>query len=156
MDYTGHRHVQDAAVSRITAFTIEGQPYSKANRRRNVVIGNKARSIKSKEALAWESYAIRQIPRTARLRLEGEVLLVLRIYYRTQRPDLDESLVLDVLQDRWDRLSNGKRILRWEGVYRNDRQVRQRWTEHHIDKLRPRVEIEVWPRGALAPAPVAL
>lgn len=140
-------------MSRITAFTIEGQPYSKANRRRNVIIGNKRRSIKSKEALAWETQAFRQIPKTARMRLEGDLMLVLRCYYRTQRPDLDESLVLDVMQDRWARLSSGKRILQWEGVYRNDRQVRQRWTEHHIDKLRPRVEVEVWPINALKLAP---
>jgi Holliday junction resolvase RusA-like endonuclease len=60
--------------------------------------------------------------------LEGQLRVDMWIYYATQRPDLDESLILDLLQGK---------------VYANDRQVRERHTYHHIDKADPRVEIAV-------------
>ena len=70
--------------------------------------------------------------------------ITLNIFYATERPDLDESLILDILQDRFD----GKRearVLVQRGVYRNDRQVREKHVFHHIDRANPRAEIEVEP-----------
>lgn len=135
----------------VIAFTIEGQAFSKANSRELVKIGGLPRSIKSREALTFEADALRQIPVTARVRFAGPVAVTLRMFYRTELPDLDESLVLDVLQDRYGRthpknpLVPSRRLLVQAGVYRNDRQVREKHVFHGIDARRPRVEVEVRP-----------
>ena len=68
--------------------------------------------------------------------------MTLRIFYATQRPDLDESVVLDVLQDRYEKIG-GQRVLVQPGVYRNDRQVREKHVFHAIDRANPRAEVEV-------------
>jgi Holliday junction resolvase RusA-like endonuclease len=52
------------------------------------------------------------------------------IYYRTRRPDLDESLVLDLLQGR---------------VYKNDRAVKLKYVEHGLSKDDPRVVMAIGP-----------
>lgn len=125
-------------------FTILGEPASKANSRRNVFIGGKSRSIKSKKALDYEKYALLQVPIDARQRLSGPVCVTLRIFYASQRPDLDESLILDVLQDRYIRIKNTKeRVLVQAGVYQNDRQVREKHVYWGLDKGNPRCVVEV-------------
>lgn len=128
-------------------FTIYGQAASKANSRRIVPFGDKARSIKSKEALDFERDALRQIPPACRVRLQGPVAVTMRIFYRTERPDLDESIVLDCLQDRFKilKLPNGRlrRELMQPGVITNDRLVREKHIYHGIDAKEPRVEIEI-------------
>ena len=128
-------------------FTLYGQAYSKANSRRMVVLNGRAASIKSKEALAFERDALRQVPPGARQRIEGPVRVTLRMWYASERPDLDESLVLDVLQDRFKGHGDG-RVLVQAGVYRNDRQVREKHVYHGIDSLHPRVEVLVEPMVA--------
>jgi Holliday junction resolvase RusA-like endonuclease len=125
------------------SFTILGQPASKANSRRFVKFGERMASVKSKEALTYEKDALRQIPRSARQRLEGPVKVTLRIFYATERPDLDESIVLDVLQDRYKKVEGTTRLLIQDGVYRNDRQVREKHVFHGIDRANPRTEIEI-------------
>ena len=135
------------------AFTIFGEPASKANSRELATIGPKdaRRTIlrKSDKALSYERDALRQIPPVARVRLEGPVRVTLRIWYASERPDLDESVVLDVLQDRWGRtkpqnpIVPGHRVLLQPGVYRNDRQVREKHIFHGIDRANPRVRVEV-------------
>lgn len=130
-------------------FVILGQPCSKANSRRIVQIAGRASSIKSADALAYERDALRQIPPKARQRIEGPVRLTIRIWYKTERPDLDESLLLDVMQDRWARDKHtGERVLVQAGVYRNDRQVRERHVYHAIDRVNPRAEVIVEPMQA--------
>ena len=125
-------------------FTLLGEPASKANSRRNVVIGGKSRSIKSEKALSYEKWALVQIPVDARQRLSGELAVTMRIFYASERPDLDESLILDVLQDRYRRIKETKqRVLVQNGVYQNDRQVREKHIYHAIDKRNPRTIIEV-------------
>lgn len=132
-------------------FVILGEPASKANSRVLSTIGPKdaRRTIlrKGDKALAYERDALRQIPPTARVRLEGPVEVTLRIWYASERPDLDESVVLDVLQDRWSGRGD-ERVLVQPGVYRNDRQVRRKVVEHGIDRRNPRAEITVRPLQA--------
>ena len=135
--------------------TILGEPASKANSREIVTIGGRPSSIKSKKAREYERAALRQIPPAARQRIDGPVCVTLRIHYASERPDLDESIVLDVLQDRWHKRErnpfDGKpepRALLQAGVYRNDRQVREKHVYHSIDRNNPRVEIEVVPMSA--------
>ena len=65
-----------------------------------------------------------------RCRDEGRLRVEVRIWYATERPDLDESVVLDILQGI---------------VYANDRQVREKHVYHAIDKANPRAEIIVEP-----------
>lgn len=136
-------------------FVIFGEPASKANSRefaqfkkRDAETGELKtlmRLRKSDKALSYEESAIRQVPPKARVRLEGPVRVTLRIFYASERPDLDESVVLDVLQDRYTVHPNAGRQLVQKGVYRNDRQVREKHVFHGIDKLRPRAEIRVEP-----------
>lgn len=125
-------------------FTLFGQPASKANSRQIVVIAGRAQVIKSKAALAYEENALKQVPPKARVRLEGPVRVTLHIFYESERPDLDESVVLDVLQDRWKKAKEtGERVLIQAGAYRNDRQVREKHVFHGIDKLMPRTEVVI-------------
>lgn len=123
---------------------ILGQAYSKANSRKIVTFGERAASIKSPEARAFERDALRQIPPAARVRLEGPVRVTMRLFYATERPDLDESLVLDVLQDRYAKHGEQRHLVQ-AGVYRNDRQVREKHVYHAIDRVNPRAEILVEP-----------
>lgn len=142
----------------VVRFTILGEPASKANQRELATIGPKhaRRTIlrKSDKALSYEHGALRQIPSTARLRLTGPVRVTLRIWYASERPDLDESLVLDVLQDRWSRtqpinpIVPSERVLVQGGVYRNDRQVREKHVYWDLDRNRPRCDVEVEPMQA--------
>jgi len=102
---------------------ILGQCASKANRRRLVVINGMQRSIKCKEALDFIDGAMWQIPPIPQL-LEGELRADLKIYYRSNRSDLDESIIFDILQKR---------------VYKNDRQIFEKHVEKLIDEKNPRV-----------------
>ena len=127
---------------------ILGEPASKANQRELVTFGRGENArpalIKSEKARNYERDALKQIPPAARLRLEGPVRVTLHIFYASERPDLDESVVLDVLQDRYKKdKRSGERVLIQNGVYRNDRQVREKHVYHAIDRLNPRAEIEV-------------
>lgn len=145
------------------AFVIFGQPYSKANSRLIVDMPIKGTDrkrpavVKSKDAQQYERDALRQIPPYARRRLEGPVRVTLRIFYASERPDLDESVVLDVLQDRYAGKGEARQLVQ-HGVYRNDRQVREKHVFHSIDRKNPRAEIVVEPLQAqqvdlLGPAP---
>lgn len=139
------------------AFTLLGNLASKANSRRVVVLPNKAQPgkyrgavIKSESALEFEENALKQIPPAARLRIASKVCVHVRVHYRSEQSDLDESLLLDVLQDRWKLIRDAGgtiigRVLIQRGVYTNDRLVRERHAYHAIDKDNPRVEVIVEP-----------
>lgn len=111
---------------------IHGAAASKANSRRHVSGITKdgkpyKRSIKSDAALAWLQGAAYQVrPRPTDKLLTGTLSASLRLWYASERPDLDPSLVLDFLQGR---------------AYANDRQVRALHVYHGIDKRDPRVEV---------------
>jgi hypothetical protein len=134
----------------IIEFTILGEPASKANSRKIARFGKgdaaRFAIIKSEKARNYVLDALPQIPQAARQRLEGPVRATLRIWYASERSDLDESLVLDVLQDRWSKGStSGERRLIQAGVIRNDRQVREKHVYHGIDPANPRTEISLEP-----------
>jgi hypothetical protein len=102
---------------------VMGQPYSKANSRR-IVTGRDGRRmvIKSEEALDYARQWRSQVP-TLRFPLTGEVRVVGALMYSSMRPDLDESLILDLAQDM---------------IYKNDRQVTQKFFVRGVDTERPR------------------
>jgi Holliday junction resolvase RusA-like endonuclease len=108
---------------------IFGEPASKANSRRVVRIGGQSRLIKSSKALTY-SEQFRKQARPVLPLLEGDVRVTMKIFYASRRPDLDESLILDLLQGV---------------VYVNDRQVKEKHIYWGLDKECPRAEIAVEP-----------
>ena len=108
-------------------FTIEGEPASKANQRKLVLIKGRMVPIKSKKALDYIKEFQRQIPKIDPL-TEDYVKVEMMIYYASRRPDLDESLILDCMQNY---------------VYYNDRQVKEKHIYWGLDKERPRTIIRV-------------
>jgi|TARA_A100001391_G_scaffold187208_1_gene156898 Holliday junction resolvase RusA-like endonuclease len=108
-------------------FTIEGEPASKANQRKLVLIKGRMVPIKSKKALDYVKEFQRQIPKIDPL-TEDYVKVEMMIYYASRRPDLDESLILDCMQNY---------------VYYNDRQVKEKHIYWGLDKERPRTIIRV-------------
>ena len=110
-------------------FVVKGQCYSKANSRRLVSIGGKPRFIKSKQALKYAEDFSWQCPQQKTLiPKDKDVSVTMTIYYSNRRPDLDESLVLDLMQGK---------------IYENDRSVKEKHIYHGLDKENQRAEIEV-------------
>ena len=112
---------------------IKGEPASKANSRKIVRYGGVSRLIKSEKALSYSEMFKRQCLPLAIL-MEGDLCVTMHIYYASRRPDLDDSLILDLMQGL---------------VYKNDRQVKERHLYWHLDKENPHTEIliEKMPRG---------
>lgn len=108
--------------------TIYGEPASKSNARIKTARGA---VIKSMKAMRYLEDFRRQVKPPAEMFTEP-VVMECTIYYRTQRPDLDESLVMDGLQ--------------YGGVVKNDRLIREKHVFHAIDKENPRAEIIIRPR----------
>ena len=101
--------------------TILGEPSSKANSRRLVFLGGKPRFIKSKKALKYSRDFDLQCPVRKKM-FEEDLSIAIKIYYRSRRPDLDESLILDLLQGK---------------VFKNDRSIKAKYVEHGLDKEHP-------------------
>jgi Holliday junction resolvase RusA-like endonuclease len=111
------------------SFKIFGEPASKANSRRIVRYRGMSRMIKSEKALGYVEVFKRQVDNSSGEPLEGDVSVTMTIWYASRRPDLDESLILDLLQGH---------------AYLNDRQVKEKhiyWGG--VDKENPRTEILV-------------
>lgn len=104
-----------------------GEPASKANSRKVVRIGGMSRLIKSQKALTYtEMFKAQARPFTPLITTDVRVTMF--IFYASRRPDLDESLILDLMQ----------------GVfYVNDRQVKEKHIFWGLDKANPRAEIIV-------------
>ena len=108
---------------------VYGEPASKANSRKIVKIKGRPVSIKSDKARAYEKSFKEQMEKLAsRQLLEGDVKVDILIYYKTRRPELDESLILDCLQGY---------------IYKNDRQVKEKHIYWGIDKDSPRTILRV-------------
>lgn len=109
--------------------TILGEATSKANSRKVVLIKGKIRVIKSQKALDYCKRFALQCPELDDP-FECDLLVEIHIYYASRRPDLDESLILDNMQNK---------------IYKNDRQVKIKHIYWHLDKDNPRAEITVRP-----------
>jgi len=114
---------------------IFGEPASKANSRRVVRFGGVSRLIKSKKALSYSDLFKQQCRPLARL-MTGDLRVTLHIWYASRRPDLDESLILDLMQGL---------------IYENDRQVKERHAYWGLDPENPRAEILIERIEAVAP-----
>lgn len=115
------------------SFIIYGEPASKANSRRVVRYNNLSRVIKSQKALDY-SDRFRQQCVPLDPMMDGDLVVTMHIWYASRRPDLDDSLILDLMQGL---------------VYKNDRQVRERHLYWHLDPENPRtyITVEKKPRG---------
>lgn len=115
-------------------FTVYGSPQSKANSRRAVFSKRQGRMmfIKSKKALEYVDMFLSQCPNLKRKPeglISGNVHVQIDIWYRTSMSDLDESIILDCMQ---------------ELIYVNDRQVKQKLITHMgVDRANPRANIIV-------------
>jgi Holliday junction resolvase RusA-like endonuclease len=133
----------------VIRLTILGQACSKSNRSQIVKLGDRVSIGKSADAKVYIRDTLKQIPPAARQRLQGPLRFTVTLYYESERPDLDESQLLDCLQDQWKRdKATGQRVLVQPGVYRNDNQVREKHIYWGIDKRNPRAEIMVEPLQA--------
>lgn len=135
--------VEPGQVARVRIVII-GEPASKANSRQIVIIAGRPKVIKSEKARDYERDALLQIPAAAKVMFSGPLRATIRIWYATERPDLDESVILDVLQAKTEGTGKDRKIIR-RGVYLNDRQVREKHVFHAIDRIQPRAEIEIEP-----------
>lgn len=106
-------------------FVIHGEPASKANSRR----WTGKYFIKSEKALNYAKDFAKQCPVLDEL-MEGDLRVTIKIYYASRRPDLDPSLIFDLMQDR---------------IYTNDRQIKEQHLYWGLDKEDPRAEITVEP-----------
>ena len=114
--------MSDTGKSTIS-FTILGEPASKANSRR----WTGKFFIKSEKALNYSKMFKRQCPVLDPL-MDGDLRITIKIWYASRRPDLDASLIFDLMQDC---------------IYKNDRSVREQHLYGYIDKENPRAEITV-------------
>jgi hypothetical protein len=108
-------------------FTILGEPASKANSRQLVTIKGRPAFIKSKKARDYVNEFQSQCPKLDEM-LEGDLWVDIKIFYASRRPDLDESVILDCMQDF---------------IYANDRQVKAKYVHWGLDKDNPRAQIVV-------------
>lgn len=109
-------------------FRILGEPASKANSRKVVRFGNRTAMIKSDKARGYAKIAEAQMPKGI-VPTTKDVCVEMVIYYASRRPDLDESLILDLMQGY---------------VYENDRQVKRKIIHWQLDRAKPRTVIRVY------------
>ena len=110
-------------------FVVQGEPASKANQRRVILVGKTPRVIKSKKAIDYvRSFAI-QCPRSDPL-LTEDLELEVEIWFASRRPDLDGavSLIMDAMQDL---------------LIKNDRQIKVIKAYWNLDRENPRSRIQL-------------
>ena len=125
----------DVTQLQVLSQIIFGEPASKANSRRVVHYGGMSRLIKSKKALSY-SDVFRQQCKPLAILMTGDLRVTLHIFYASRRPDLDESLILDLMQGL---------------IYENDRQVKERHCYWGLDPDNPRAEIIIERIPEIAP-----
>ena len=88
----------------------------------------------SKKARDYVAMFDKQCPVLTEM-LEGDLSVTMTIFYASRRPDLDESVILDCMQDK---------------IYKNDRQVKEKHIHWGLDRDNPRAEITVTEKSDLA------
>jgi len=125
----------DVTQLQVLSQIIFGEPASKSNSRRVVRFGGMSRLIKSKKALTY-SDVFRQQCKPLSTLMTGDLRITLHIFYASRRPDLDESLILDLMQGL---------------IYENDRQVKERHCYWGLDPDNPRTEMIIEKIPEVAP-----
>ena len=130
-----HNDSDDTPELQALVQIIFGEPASKSNSRRMVRLGGVSRLIKSEKALNYSDVFKQQCRPLAKL-MTGDLRVTLHIYYASRRPDLDETLILDLMQGL---------------IYENDRQVKVRHAYWGLDPENPRAEILIERIAEVAP-----
>ena len=91
--------------------------------------------IKSSKALKYSDMFKQQCTPLKEL-MKGDLCVRMCIFYSSRRPDLDESLILDLMQGL---------------IYENDRQVKEKHIYWGLDPDNPRTEIIVETMPEVAP-----
>jgi Holliday junction resolvase RusA-like endonuclease len=130
-----HKYSDVSTETQAISKIIFGEPASKANSRRIVHFGGMSRLIKSVKAIGYAD-AFKQQWQPEPVLLTGDLRVTMHIYYASRRPDLDESLILDLMQ----------------GIaYVNDRQVKERHVYWGLDPESPRTLIKIETIAEVAP-----
>lgn len=110
---------------------IAGELCSKSNSRQLVLRGKYPRVIKSAKALSYVKSSLLQLKTQLRARetLQKSIVMEAHVYYASRRPDLDVSLLMDVLQEA--------------GVYKNDRCVVEIHAFKYRDVKNPRTIVRI-------------
>lgn len=106
---------------------------SKSNSRIITSFGGRPRLIKKPKAIQYVDTALLQIQSQlgSHRMFEEPVRMDITIYYKDRRPDLDVSLIQDILEKA--------------GVYKNDRLVHEIHAYKKFDKENPRLIVRIEP-----------
>ena len=104
---------------------------SKSNSRIITSFGGRLRLIKKPKALQYEEIALWQLKTqlASHETFQDPVRMTITVWYINKRPDLDVSLIQDILEKA--------------GVYKNDRLVHEIHAYKKFDKENPRLEVEI-------------
>lgn len=138
----------------LARLTLPGNMPRKSNNRDIIMMAGKPASKKSDKALAWVEAAIKAVPVEARHGHPGPLLVIATCYYSSAQSDLSAELFMDALQTKYDmvgsgrkksrRMHNGKPVVAWPGVYRDDVQIWLLFLRKKLDKKNPRVEVSIF------------
>lgn len=122
------------------SLVIKGQTYSKSNSRIFAYNNGTPRMFKNPTVAKYVEDARLQIKTQLKEHhaFTGPIKIESTIYYQSRRSDLDISLVQDILEQKIDKKY---KVVIFEGVYKNDRQVEEIHLIRKIDKENPRVEV---------------
>ena len=114
--------------------TIIGQPYSKANHRGYKKAQSRfgreyLQNVKSTQALGYQNDFLAQICPKLQSPIDYDIILFCDIFYKSRRPDLDESLIMDCLQKA--------------GIIQNDRLIKEKHIYWNLDPKNPRAQISL-------------
>jgi Holliday junction resolvase RusA-like endonuclease len=129
-------------MTRGITFCILGQAVSAKNAKIQSVKHGRAFSFKNPKLEAFEDAFILQVPPEARQAWSCRVAVSLTLYYASDRPDLDPTVIYDLLQSP---RQIGRHLRKGAGVIQNDRQIVETHAYKRIDAKNPRIEVRIVP-----------
>jgi Holliday junction resolvase RusA-like endonuclease len=122
--------------------TILGQTYSKSNSRMFSYNNGRPRMFKNPKVLDYVDSSISQLKMQLgnHKAFQGAIKMELTVYYQSRRSDLDISLIQDIFQQK---VNKTYKIVEFEGIYLNDRQIDEIHAIRKLDKLNPRIEATI-------------
>lgn len=140
----------------IARFTLYGNTPRKSNQREIAKVNGRTIVRKSDKAILYGRMVKWDVPHDCLLGYDGPVLLVATIYYQSRRSDLSLELPSDALQTEYVTVKSarggkmrlkdheGNDVVQWNGVYRDDRQVKAVIARKLLDPKNPRAEFSVY------------
>ena len=138
----------------LARLTLPGNMPRKSNSRDIIMMGGKPASKKSDDAIAWVKGAMKAVNAEALHGYAGPLLVIATCHYSNERSDLSPELFMDALQTEYEMVGNGRRkkrlvlngkpVVAWPGVYRDDVQIWSLVIRKKLDKKNPRVEVSIF------------